>query len=71
MQASLEFLGQDAISEQIKGAISDSETLQDALGKQLLTTEDYADTLGRLASQYESCSDELNHYVQALVAGDE
>lgn len=66
-----EDLSSSQISKQVSSFIQDVETLQNALYKQLLTNNDYSDTLQRLASQYESCSTELDRYLLAINSGTE
>lgn len=64
-------LTKEQVSSSLQNLVKDSETLQNALSKQLITVQDYQNVLGNLASQYESCQDELNHFAQALYYGDE
>ena len=51
--------------------IANTENLQTAQEKGLLLTQDYQESLQKLASQYETCNTELSHHAQALASGNE
>ena len=51
--------------------IANTENLQTAQEKGLLLSNDYQDSLQKLASQYQTCNTELSHYAQALASGNE
>ena len=61
----------DSQSAEALKLVENTENLQTAQSKGLLTTEDYSKGLQKLASQYESCNTELSQYAQALAHGDE
>ena len=59
------------VSGKLKDLITNTETLHQAQSMGLLTENDHYDILGRLGSQYDSCSDQLELFTAALASGDQ
>ena len=61
----------DSQSAEALKLVENTENLQAAQSKGLLTSEDYSKGLEKLASQYDTCKNELSQYAQALANGNE
>ena len=70
MLAAGEISHQDYINK-ISSMVTNAENYQDVLRQGFLTQEEQANLLFQVASQYESCTNEINAYAQALLTGNE
>ena len=62
-------ISQAEATAQIYSTINSIDLLEEAYRKHLLTNDAYKNKLAELASQYDSCKDELNEYISAIRTG--